>query len=898
VRPAQGEFLSAEGHGGRVTNWGQAVLRGLVRVCYRAPWLILLLALLVWGGSLFYARQKLEMIRDRAALVKKTDRFRMLADAVKAEFPNGDDLVVVVGRGTRQQREAFIDTLSKRIRDRKDLYFDVFAKVDLRFWRSRMLFYLTQADLRLVAQNLEKAKAWLYGPPTSDSNDIGKQARPVLPVLADLALELQKSIDTRGQADYASLWQNEVLKKAQGQELKSRLRQMFDSPDFLYHSLDATQQHLLLVRPTLRWDAAIEDLQNEIRRLKPAFNDLDIGLTGKVMIQQDEVHSATRDSVQATLGSCVLVVLLFVFSFRNLWRPWMVLSALLVALGWTVGFTTLTIGHLNLLTCTFATMLIGLGVDFGIHLVYGYEDQRAEGLPPLEAMQMTMQTAGLENMVGAVTSALAFFAVCFVDFLGFQELGVIAGGGVFLCFVSMVTVLPALLFLEERYNKHIKIGDPRPRWARWLADAEDFWLARPRTTLVACGLVTAACLVAGQRVRFDHNMLNLQDNELQSIRTELRLATSGERGLLNAHFLAPNLAEARRMTTEFAKLKTVAKVDSVVSLLSPQPAGKLPWITKIAGLAGELRLPPQQNSVDAPYLQTTLAETKRALRKMREVPEAKTLLDVLQHVEKTAVEAGPGPVVDNALLFFQRVREDVEGLLQLLREQKAQPVTLDNLPFSVRLRSVGQTGKILLRIYPKENIWDHKNMGEFVKELQSIEPNVIGMPVIMYYQTEALRKAFKRSGWLALGAITVVLLVHFRSVTQTLLALVPKLIGMLWMLGMMGLAGYNFNPANFIALPLILGIGLVFGVHVVHRLLLEPHRGILRQSAGPAIALSAMATMAGFGTLMTASHQGIASLGFLMTVGVGSNLLTSLILLPCLMRLWAPAPGPSDSEIV
>jgi len=125
----------------------------------------------------------------------------------------------------------------------------------------------------------------------------------------------------------------------------------------------------------------------------------------------------------------------------------------------------------------------------------------------------------------------------------------------------------------------------------------------------------------------------------------------------------------------------------------------------------------------------------------------------------------------------------------------------------------------------------------------------------------------------------------FRSVKTTLLALFPKLVGVLWMVGLMGWFRVDFNSANFLALPLILGIGLVFGVHVVHRVQEEGSEGMFAHSTGPANALAALSTMLGFGTMIAATHQGISSLGFVMTVGVGANLVASIVFLPAVLRI-------------
>jgi len=159
----------------------------------------------------------------------------------------------------------------------------------------------------------------------------------------------------------------------------------------------------------------------------------------------------------------------------------------------------------------------------------------------------------------------------------------------------------------------------------------------------------------------------------------------------------------------------------------------------------------------------------------------------------------------------------------------------------------------------------------------------------MCIRDRELRTANEEAGWYALAAIVVLLILHFRSLKIAALALFPKAVGILWMVGIMGYTGVHFNSANFLALPLILGIGLVFGVHVIHRVQEEEIEGVFGHSTGPAIALSALTTMIGFGTMIPATHQGIASLGFVMTVGVGANLLASVLFLPAVLRILTRA---------
>jgi len=215
-------------------------------------------------------------------------------------------------------------------------------------------------------------------------------------------------------------------------------------------------------------------------------------------------------------------------------------------------------------------------------------------------------------------------------------------------------------------------------------------------------------------------------------------------------------------------------------------------------------------------------------------------------------------------------------------------LNLQDLPESLRSRGLGKTGKIMLRIFPRHSPWEREPLERFVSDLQKVDPKVIGTPVMTFHHTEALRRAYEVSGWYAFGVICVLLALHFRNLSDCLLALMPKVVGIIWILGLMAQYGINFNPANFMTLPLVLGIGLVFGIHILQRFKEENQPAMFACSTGAAIVLDALTNVAGFGALMAAHHRGIASLGFVMTVGTLTNLVTALIVLPCLLQVLYP----------
>ena len=150
---------------------------------------------------------------------------------------------------------------------------------------------------------------------------------------------------------------------------------------------------------------------------------------------------------------------------------------------------------------------------------------------------------------------------------------------------------------------------------------------------------------------------------------------------------------------------------------------------------------------------------------------------------------------------------------------------------------------------------------------------------------EAFDRAFRRTPWYTLAGVLLVMAVYLRNLRAILLSLLPTATGVIFIFGVMGLVGLSFNVVNFVALPMSVGIGAVYGVHSLHRMREQNSEELLSSSTGPAILLSGMTTVAGFSTLMTANHRGLSSLGFVISVGVAVNFLASLVLLPALRRV-------------
>ena len=229
---------------------------------------------------------------------------------------------------------------------------------------------------------------------------------------------------------------------------------------------------------------------------------------------------------------------------------------------------------------------------------------------------------------------------------------------------------------------------------------------------------------------------------------------------------------------------------------------------------------------------------------------------------------------------------DVRETFQVLRNQDDRaPLRVEDLPPSLRDRFVGVTGQYLLQVYPEKDVWQRANQKEFVEQLRTIDPNVTGTPVQLLEYTELLKKSYEEAALYSLGAIVLLVMFHFRSPTSVLLSLLPVAIGSIWLGGLMGAFGVPFNPANIMTLPLVLGIGVTNGIHILNRFAEEQQANILAHSTGKAVFVSGLTTIAGFGSLIIAQHQGIRSLGYLMAAGVTTCMVAGLTFLPALLNL-------------
>ena len=215
----------------------------------------------------------------------------------------------------------------------------------------------------------------------------------------------------------------------------------------------------------------------------------------------------------------------------------------------------------------------------------------------------------------------------------------------------------------------------------------------------------------------------------------------------------------------------------------------------------------------------------------------------------------------------------------------------ERLPPAFQRSLVGPQGQYAVYAYPEGNVWDPAVQRRFADAMQAIDPEVTGMPILGKFLVERTQHALRMAVWIGFPLLVVLVFLDFRHPLRTLLALLPTLLTFPALLGIMSLLGFPFNPLNMMALPVILGIGVDDGVHLVHRFRVE--KGNLSEvllGAGRSVYLTSATTVAAFGSLALTTHRGLASFAILLSLGVILAFLFSTLLLPSLLG-WCARKG-------
>jgi hopanoid biosynthesis associated RND transporter like protein HpnN len=898
------------------------LLRRLVRLACRRPRLTLLAAVLLALVSVVYAITTLTFATSTRALMPRNLPFIERYGAFDKEFGNLDDVAIVVEAPSLPEATVYANRLVREVKAAHVPLSQINYRIDPKQFEGRALLYLSVDKLKEIRNRIFDYQDFMEAfasRPTLDQlvDGVATQiAHAFVGGFLDLGLSESKgSLDLKFVHDLVGQISSRLDRPG---PYRSPWGALFsvggDSAGAGYFLSDDQRLLFILAQPEETGPGsftnnrgAIEGIRDVVTRLKREFPDVNVGVTGKPALANDEMTAAFRDSERATVLAFALTLGLLLVAFARVGKPIVMLIVLTLSLCWSIGVATLVVGHLSLFSVMFISIVIGIGIDYGIYFLFRYEEELFLGRNLREAIEITAARTGPGVLLGAVTAAATFYVLILTDFRGLQELGFIAGTAILLAWFAMFTVFPATLVMMDRRHA----ARPRGTVPRGIAlesihvPLVDRLTSRPRLVLVLAGVLAAASAFAVGAVRFDYNLLNLQAHGTESVVWEKKiLATSGRSGFA-ALSSADTLDELRQKHHAFRKLATVSEVDSALLLIPDDQPEKQKIIADFAPIVAPVRVS-RPLSVDPDRLVTALETLKRRFdiaageappgdtqRELTRVAEdIGRLVIKLRQTDNTSAEAAL------ALLQRQVYRDFVTSFQRLQSNLNPRMIGLADVPPEIKRKFISDRGHFLLQIHPAVDIWDRDGARRFVAELRTVDADVTGTPIITYEAIRLMERAYKQGTVYAIVLVSGLTALMLRRVRETLLALSPLALGLIWTAGLMYVFNLKFNLGNVFGLPLILGAAAEYGLAIVLRFIEGRDHGgpLVARSTIMGVLVAGLTTVVGFGSLMLADHRGIFSLGLLLTLGTMASLFAALIVLPVLLRLRIRPTAPPVIE--
>ncbi len=850
--------------------WGNQVLR--------FPRLILFLTLLLSAASLNYTINNLGVNTNTAEMLSPDLPFQKNRLRIESEFPQDAGVIIlVVDALTPEETSQAAILLAKKLKAQEDSFLSVYIPTENDFFRQQALLFLEPEELEDLGEKLTDAQPFigylaqnyhlegLFDIVTKALNNTDQ----TLPMDLDpLLLSINSTLTHQlNDEPYKVSWQNLLAADKLNTE---------------------TNRTIVIARPKMNFDeimpaahalAAARKTVDLIMQENPGIR---IRITGETALEHEELESVSKGAAIAGIVSLILVctsLWVGLHSFKLLLATFI---SLILGLILTAGFATVAIGHLNLISIAFAVLYIGLGVDYAIHICLHYRECRAQGMKNSLAISDSIRTVGFSIFLCALTTSMGFLAYIPTDYSGVSELGIISAGGMFIGLVVSLTILPALLTLLSLKNvKPIPTGIKLGK----LSALPFRYSTHIRIYSVIFAVISGVLLT---QLVFDSNPINLRDPTSESVSTIKELLTSQTDSPFALSALAEDLESTAKLAQQLEQLPSVHNTIYLSDLVAKNQDEKLDIIEELDIILGN-----QLDNFDQGLKQSN---PKAAL-----VTFNTAIIEVLKKETTNASRAILEQLQSNISLFlktnheflqapdqpYSKLETNIIGLLpytmnRLRTSLTATPYQLSDLPDYVRSHWLSPNGLYKILIMPEFDQNKVENLKQFVSEVQAAAPSSSGLPVADQASGVAVVNAFIQAFAGAIIAIFILLLIILRDIKSTLLVIGPLLLAGLLTGATNVLLNNSFNFANIIALPLLMGMGVDSGIHIMHRLRsgLSCNKEILQSSTARGVFFSSLTTMCSFSSLAFTPHVGTASMGLLLAVGIFFTLVCTLVVLP------------------
>lgn len=808
--------------GGHIEVW----LGGLSSFCYRnAPAVCAILVGLTLAFAL--SARSLRIDTDLTSLLPES--FESVRDVhdISKEFGGVGYVAVVVHGKDKETVIRFAEDVAPKLSALKNVRY-VDYKRPVSFFRDHALYYLDQEDLESVLDRMTARRDWEVSRATGSLLDDDEEAPPV------------------SFTDLEEKYRDRLSLEADSKRGKEEAE----------YYLDATGTRLALLVKPVRLASDLSFAKEVVADVEHVIADVDkskygdgftVDLSGRYKKRVDLATTLSRDIQVASAIAFALVLAYVALHFRRLAAVVLVLVPLAFTLAATYGVAAMTIGSLNIITSFIGAILLGIAIDNGIHLLGRYDEMRASGMPPEEAVRSAFGEAGRASMAATLTNVGAFLCLLLADFKAFREFGVLAASGMFFTLLGYLTVLPVMLGLGAR------LFTPKP-----VPDAPPLKLAKPmiRVAPAIFAVMTVILIVAVGRLRgvhFNYDFAALDEANLPSFTLDHEVNELIGRSQAPLVVLAKDADEAeatasdlRERAKRLGKSSTIDRVLAPTDLVPKAQQAKKAIMNQVADIAGRLR---EDKMTDA-----QIKQKNELVRMATTLPFA--LGDLPEEVRRQFRSVRTNELADFVLVFPSVSLSDGRAA-----QRMADEVRHLKLPDG---REIHAKGEALV-------------LSDILTSMEQELPLII---VLAFAQQLLLL-------WIFMG-----------SFGRAVLTIFPAVVTLPLLAGFLGLFGLEFNYINVILLPALLGMGEDGGAHLVSRVSAgEPLGDALGHTARATFG-AGLTTLFGFGCMVIASHPGLRMFGAVAILGIAINMAVCIFFLPALMailergkRYWKESRG-------
>lgn len=826
------------------------------------PWSVVTLLTAITLFSGWYGATHFKINSDLNKLIDQTSDWRLDFDEFERHFPDlVHTAVVVVASSSISDLEQVSGQVLDYLQSHDEFFTAVAAPGSESFFRDHALLYMDLDQLDSTTDRLAQAQPLV----AAISRD------PSMPGVADV---LRDGLANDAQAG-VDVIVNKLTESAH--RVVAGDRSPVQWADEFFPATD-TRYQLIYLKPRSAFSQALPDAE-VVAALRAMVETLSLPqgtqvyLTGEITLQHEEIEAAVAGvSVAGWLAVALLFVVLVV-GVRSAKIIFATFSMLAIGVAWTAAYAMLTVGEFNTLSLVFIVMFFGLGVDFALHFCLRFQESINSHKHDLQTALLTStRSVGRAISLCAFTTAVGFLGFWPTAYKGLADLGVISAGGMFIAWVLTFTYLPAFFSLVGAPRDHQMDLPTSERVVKWL-------LGRRAWVVTSVALLAVAAGVLATKAEFDYSVLALKDPHSESMQA-LRML---QRENLSTDYQLVVLSDAPLPGDELEALATVQSVGSIVDLVPQAQDAKLAVLDDLQFVfwdllqRDELQLASDTSADD---VRTAISRMLAAADEDAGLGELREALQDLQSMPDGALLAWQELLLGNLL----------DELNWLQRALTVSEVGLNDLPQQVRARLVSPQGSYLHTISPAQDIAQVDALSDFITEVRSVQPTATGRPVIEWGVGGIVVEAFRQAALFALIGITLILLVTLRRIGPTLLILCPLLLAGVCTFALGVLVGQSLNMASVLVLPLIFGLGVDNGIHVVDRFLDQSGQGeednvdrLMHSSTPRAVLLSTLTTIGAFAALAISPHQGTATIGLLLGVSVALILLFTVFILPVLL---------------